>query len=181
MTKQTVTPSSPLFSSTATIAFKTNNGNQAPTIAQTDRTQGNAPLWAVERAGREGHEVNVIRYHELRNGLTKVMIDLGFANGGEMRGILVLPPSIKVSDGVRFQIDNGDLTHKIPIVANSAFRCVAKLHFKGTMVEQLKSARFLNIYATATLKNKKIVFSIPLTGFEKTVQSLAEMRMDKTS
>lgn len=180
MTKQTVAPSSTLFSSTATIAFKTNNENQAP-ITQTHRMQVSPALWAVERAGCEGHEVNVIRYHELRNGLTKVMIDLGFANGGEMRGILVLPPSIKVSEGVRFRIDNGDLTQKIPIVASSAFRCVSKLHFKSTMIEQLKSAKVLNIYATATLKNKKIVFSISLAGFDEAIQSLAEMRMSKTS
>ncbi|MCX8999710.1 invasion associated locus B family protein [Rhizobiaceae bacterium BDR2-2] len=164
-----------LFSTTATIRLRAKGNNEASAWNRPGPVLPEAACWTIERTGPEGHEVSVVRYIEHRGGLPKVMIDLGFASGGEMRGILVLPAGLEASDGVRLRIDDAGLTRKIPIAANSPARCVVKLHFDRMAVEQLEYAEKLDIHAYTVSRNRTIAFSVPLAGFAASTEMLRGM------
>lgn len=133
--------------------------------------------WRVVCVGQEGRKVHVARFQRNQVGaFSKVMIDLGLSEGGGMLGILILPHGLKPREGIRLQVDDGEVSSKLPFASVGPSGGVVRLNMAADTVIDLREAEKLKIYARTASTAKKLVFSLPLDGFAAAVDRLKEIK-----
>ncbi|MBP2562226.1 invasion protein IalB [Neorhizobium galegae] len=180
MTRQPFLPS--LLSTTAAqgMPSSSNEGAPLPSLSGSGLSGEFFGNWSVVCVGREGRKVHVARFRRAQMGpASKPLIDLGLSGAGAMLGVLTMPHGLKHTEGVRLQVDSGELFPKLPFASSGPLGGVVRLDMKAETVTGLRAAENFKIYARAASTGKRLVFSIPLDGFAAAVDRLQELKLSR--
>lgn len=114
-----------------------------------------------------GRKIWMVRFERSQKQFlhAKVAIELSWVDDDRMFGVLVLPFGLKISEGVRLQLDDGPFTEKLPYAAHGPAGGIVKLDLGTDGLKELRQARKLNILTQPAAGKRKLLFSVPLEGF----------------
>lgn len=133
--------------------------------------------WRVVQVGSPGKETYVARYDWSNPGqpFASVMVELGYEHEESMIGMLRLPRGLSRSDGVRLQIDDGEVSSKRDLAGMKDTGALVLLKMRPEIVRTLRVGETFNIHAHASSNRRQIIFSVPLAGFAEASDDLKKL------
>lgn len=133
--------------------------------------------WQLRSVNKNGQRLSMLRFERSQSHylFAKLVIELNWTADNQMLGILAMPPGLRSSEGVRFQLDESPFSSKLPFLKNGPGGGIVKLDIAPVTLRRLREAERLNILAHPAAGKRKLLFSVPLDGFVEASDRLKEI------
>lgn len=133
--------------------------------------------WTVVCQMQQAAPACVVRQVQTNNQTKQAVLTVEVARteGDEMRGALVLPLGLDLSQGAQLKLDDVAFGKPLPFSTCVPAGCVVSLTFKSEVVSALKAGKALSIGVTPANATSPVAFSISLKGISNALSRIAEL------
>ncbi|WP_260694721.1 invasion associated locus B family protein [Rhizobium leguminosarum] len=134
--------------------------------------------WGVECAVVDvGKQCAAGQFHEdPKSGLVAFAIQVYPSEELGTRVLIRMPLGLKLSDGVRLELDTQPSKQHADVATCLPDGCVVLLIMSDATIDILKAAQVLTVSATSFASGGKLTFRVSLKGFPRSLERLDELR-----